>query len=227
MDKYCTDDHLQQLGRRENLEGLALWWCLKPQTINTVFTPDAMAFQSLKFLKVGIRSCDVSKLVEGIRETPIRDLRLSVRDNLEVVLRHLAVLHNLQTLDVAYKFETRHSLTDLQALQSLNQLRTLVLGRCEYAFVEPDTHYGDITDDTFDKFISHFPHLFQLNLILYIDVSVSALRSIAKHCPHIQEIGLYPTHPCDLNGFEELPAPAFRVLDSLVIDRIEGGTREQ
>lgn len=219
MSPICTDDRLVEISKRKNLESLSLGWWLKRQTIETVFSPDPSSFRSLESLKVSLKSRDVSIFVQSIRALPITELRLRIGGNDEAVLHHLARLRNLITLDVIHSSETRHSLADLQTLQELSRLEVLSLGRPEgVTLVEPDDHLGDFTDDTFGTFISHFPLLRKLSLNFHCDISIAALRSIAKSCPLLQELALYPTQSWDMPALYELPAPTFPVLKSLSLD---------
>lgn len=217
MERHVTCEPLLQIAGRSNLESLTLDWVLEHEVVETIFDASPELFKGLTTLDVKVESRDVSTIIRGIKS--VRSLNMTIIDDDVNVLCHIATLNELQSLAVTHSRGTMYSLTELQSLQALSKLQQLRIG-------PPIRHYFEdvgagLTDESFGSFIAHFPQLREFCMLISCDLSVSALRSLAKSCPMIKSIHLFGSY--DIQSLESIPGPIFPHLTSLEIGAVVEG----
>ncbi|GAB7351804.1 hypothetical protein MBLNU459_g2376t1 [Dothideomycetes sp. NU459] len=213
MSDHFTSDSLLRISDLPNLNSLNLQWMLESEIIQSVFSVGFQGFQSLRKLDMQIQSKDVPTLVNGI--TLVQDLALKIVDDDHESLCHIAKLGKLRRLIVTHIRGTRYSITELQSLQVLSQLQELRIGPSFHLYFED---VGDFTDESFKHFMSHFPQLRYLSLLMLCNLTVEGLRSISTSCPLLKSLRLLGLY--DLRGLENLRSPAFPNLEVLELGEV-------
>ena len=187
MDRVVTLETINYLMSRRGLLELRLDTVVGRETMEKAYALATAPFRDLKSLRIRVKSKAVSWLVQTMSYSTLKELYLQVEDSRDPILNQVSSLTQLQVLGVTYiqtDFRETHEIPagEIISLRCLTQLHTLELGVDvwigAFGFKEKDLEILTSALKQLRRFSFHISH----------SLPVSALLTIAKSCPALEEL---------------------------------------
>jgi hypothetical protein len=195
-----SSDVLDALGSRKQLESLyAPQSLISYQSIETIMQGDSRQrpFRNARNLSLSIESRVVRPVLFAAEF--LVELQLTIVDSHHDIFGPIGPLCCLETLEISFSMQKRLRITELQSISGLTRLKELTIcGPPPHPYEEngPLLVAEAWTDDTFETWISSYPHLEKLSLNVRSINShwISETRLIGKSCPKLNTLSMDGTH---------------------------------
>ena len=213
MDNVLTDKVLFYLAGRENVETLGIGKLLRYAVIEDILQKIEKPFEHLQQLKVRLESSAVPSLVLVVKS--IVRLVLEIEDDEHQVLQNIASMENLKSLEVIFCCSQEILPADIMALQSLNDLRKLVIQPAH----KQELQAFRLTDEDIDRLTSSLRQLQHLSFQVQSNATMLAIKSIGEHCKLLNTCELLGSY--DMQALKDFRAPIFPEIEELELDSAE------
>ncbi|MCJ1473736.1 hypothetical protein MMC13_002387 [Lambiella insularis] len=209
-----SDDTLRYLVSRQNLECLELGRLIQRSALEKVIDSTAPPlFAKLKRLSMRLESRAVQHVTNLLTSVEtFRGLHLFIVDDQTSipVLRHIASIKQLRSLEVRYTHSQTLPREEILSLQTLHELEKLDLSTTQSNVGLQSLTIGD---DDIEQLTSQLNQLSRFIFYLRCPMSIKSIRSIGRNCPSIEMLLLYAR--CDLRALETIEKPLFPELKYL------------